>query len=67
MPTITYEADLLTKEKKVELIKILTQSASKITATPEQAFTVLIKENPIENWGIGGIPLDELMKAKSGH
>jgi len=65
MPTIIYEAGPLTRNKKDELIRTLTQSAAKITAVPEQAFTVLIKENPIENWGVGGVPLEALMRTQT--
>jgi len=62
MPNITYEAGLISKENKIKLIKSLTKTASEITSIPESSFTVLLKENPTENWGIGGTPLDEIMK-----
>jgi len=62
MPNIIYEAGLISKENKIKLIKSLTKTASEITSIPESSFTVLLKENPIENWGIGGTPLEEIMK-----
>jgi 4-oxalocrotonate tautomerase len=62
MPNITYEAVQVTKEKKSELIRALTKTAAEITAIPETLFTVLIKEYPVDNWGIGGRPLEEIMK-----
>ncbi len=62
MPNIIIEAATLTKEKKNELIQGITQKASEITAIPESSFTVLIKEFPVENWGIGGEPLEEILK-----
>ena len=64
MPNIIYEAGQISKETKNELIRILTRTASAITSIPESSFTILIKENPIENWGIGGVPLDQIMKKK---
>lgn len=61
MPNITIEAAKLTKENKTELIKTLTKTASAITNIPESSYTVLIKEFPLENWGIGGEPLEEII------
>ena len=62
MPVITYEAANVSKENKEKLIRTLTKTASEITSIPETSFTILIKEYPMENWGIGGTPLDEIMK-----
>ena len=62
MPVITYEAASVSKENKEKLIRTLTKTASEITSIPETSFTILIKEYPMENWGIGGTPLDEIMK-----
>ncbi|HBD94221.1 MAG: 4-oxalocrotonate tautomerase [Spirochaetes bacterium GWF1_31_7] len=65
MPNIIIEAAKLTKENKNELIRTLTKTASEITKIPQTSFTVLIKEFPIENWGIGGEPLEEVLKRLS--
>lgn len=62
MPNIILEAGPLGTETKNELIKELTRVASEITRIPESSYTVLLKENPIENWGVGGKPLAEIMK-----
>lgn len=62
MPNIIIEAAKLTKESKNELISSLTKTASEITNIPETSYTVLIKEFPVDNWGIGGIPLEEVLK-----
>jgi 4-oxalocrotonate tautomerase len=62
MPNIIVEAGMLTKEKKNELIRRFTKTASEIMEIPEASFSVLIKENPIENWGVGGKPLEEVLK-----
>lgn len=64
MPNITIEAAKLSKETKAELVKSLTQKASEITSIPKSSFTVLIQEFPMENWGIGGITLEEIMMDK---
>ena len=54
MPVITVEGAKLSKEQKSQLAKELTASASSIMNVPEEAFIVLIKENEIENIGVGG-------------
>ena len=64
MPFITYEAVKITDENKKKLIASLTETASKITSIPESSFTVLLKENPVDNWGIGGTPLGQILKNK---
>ena len=64
MPFIIYEAARITKENKDELISALTETASRITSVPKTSFTVLLKENPVDNWGVGGTPLDQIMKNK---
>lgn len=64
MPQITIEAASLTKETKKELIRSVTRCASDITQIPPSSFTVLIKEFPLENWGIGGESLEELINRR---
>lgn len=54
MPVITVEATKLTKEQKRELVKELTISAAKIINVPEQIVTVYVKENEMDNIGVGG-------------
>ena len=65
MPNITIEAAKLTKENKNNLIRTLTKTASEITDIPETSFTVLIKEFPMDNWGVGGEPLEDVLKKRS--
>lgn len=60
MSYISIESGVLTSEQKNELIERLTTTASEITRTPEQFFTVTIKELPDENFGIGGKAIDEI-------
>jgi 4-oxalocrotonate tautomerase len=61
MPNIIVEAGPVNKENKNRLIRRLTETASEITGIPVTSYTVLIKEFPVENWGVGGEPLDELL------
>lgn len=62
MPVITIEAAKLSKEQKRELVASLTKSASSIMNAPEQAFVVFVKENDIDNIGVGGTLLSEKNK-----
>ncbi len=62
MPVITLEISSLEKEKKRELIKGFTKTASQITGIPERAFIVTIHENPGDNIGVGGELLSEREK-----
>ncbi|OKP90328.1 4-oxalocrotonate tautomerase DmpI [Paenibacillus sp. P32E] len=54
MPVITIEAAKLNKEQKKLLVIELTTSAATIMNVPESAFIVLVKENDLENIGVGG-------------
>lgn len=62
MPYISIESGALTAEQKKQLIERLTATASEITHIPKQFFTITIKELPDENFGIGGISIDELKR-----
>lgn len=64
MPNIIIEAGSISKETRDELMVSLTRKASEITKIPEKSFTVLMKEFPIENWCIGGVLLEDLVKKK---
>ncbi len=54
MPVITLEAASLSKEQKQRLAKEFTESAARIMNMPEEAFYVFLKENSLENVGVGG-------------
>ena len=54
MPAIIMELAPLEKEKKAILVKEVTESVSKITGLPPQAIFVFIKENSLDNIGVGG-------------
>ena len=52
MPTITVEGPTLSIESKRALVRRLTETAAEIYQI--EHITVLIKENPPENVGVGG-------------
>lgn len=64
MPIITFEAGKLTKEQKKELITKFTDIASEITKIAKQSFIVSIREMPLENVGVGGITVEEMLQGK---
>ena len=61
MPLISIDAVHPTKEQKEKLIAELTKTASNILNVDEQFFYVLVKENDLDNWGIGGKTLTKFM------
>lgn len=62
MPVITFEAAKLTKEQKQIIVKEFTESASRVTGLPREGFYVFIKENSLENVGVGGQLLSDKHK-----
>lgn len=62
MPVISIEGSHLTKEQKQELIVALTEVASNIMKVNKDAYVVVIKENDMDNIGVGGIMLSEKLK-----
>lgn len=54
MPVITFDGGTLTREKKAEISKELTDSASRITGIPVEKFIVFINEHSAENIATGG-------------
>ena len=61
MPFISIEAARPTKEQKERLIAGLTKTASDILSVEEKYFHVLVKENDLDNWGVGGKPLAQFL------
>lgn len=59
MPVITFEAAKLTKKQKQILAKEFTETAARVTGLPETGFYVFLKENDMENVGVGGILLSD--------
>lgn len=62
MPVITLEMAPLTIEQKRELAQELTNSAAKITGLPKESFYVFIRENCLDNLGVGGELLSDKQK-----
>ncbi len=65
MPFIKLEAGRIDKEKKEKLISEFTRVASETLGIPEEAFTVLIKENEMDNWGLGGKVLTKVLAERA--
>jgi 4-oxalocrotonate tautomerase len=67
MPQITVEGPIVKDvSKKRQLVKDLTDAATKAYGLPAPAFVVLIKENAPENVGVGGELLADRYQA-GGH
>lgn len=63
MPIITVDLALMeSREKKDELVKALTETASSVTNIPADKFIVLINELGRDNIGVGGKLLSDLLK-----
>ena len=62
MPTIFFYGPKLENDKKKELIKSFTETASQATGLPEQAFVIYLREADREDVGVGGELLSEKMK-----
>lgn len=65
MPVITVEAASLDMEQKRRLASELTDVAARILGMPEETIYVFLKENPLENIGVGGRLLSEMKKSAS--
>jgi 4-oxalocrotonate tautomerase len=65
MPFIKMEAGKMNKETKEKLISGLTKVASETLGIPEDAFTVLLKENETDNWGVGGKVLTRIFEERA--
>ena len=61
MPLISIDAVHPIKEQKEKLVAELTKTASNILGVDEKFFYVLVKENDMDNWGIGGKTLTQFM------
>ena len=65
MPFIKLEAGNMNKETKEKLISGLTKVASESLGIPEDAFTILLKENETDNWGVGGKVLTRVLEERA--
>jgi 4-oxalocrotonate tautomerase len=62
MPTIFFYGPKMDKEKKKEMVKSFTDTASNLTGIDKSAFVVYLQESSPENVGVGGILLEERRK-----
>lgn len=63
MPNITIDGPVIKEiATKRTLVEEITRVASQAYALPKEAFVVVIKENPLENVGVGGILLADRHK-----
>lgn len=65
MPFIQLEIAKATKEQKEQLISRITTEASEVLGLAPETFYVLIKENEIDNWGVGGKVLSKYLAEKN--
>ncbi len=65
MPFIKMEAGKMNQVTKEKLISGLTKVASETLGIPEEAFTVLLKENETDNWGLGGKVLTKVLEERA--
>ena len=62
MPTIFVYGPKLEKEKKRDMIKSFTETASRLTGIEKSAFVVYLRESNPENVGVGGELLEDRKK-----
>jgi len=62
MPTIFFYGPKLEKEKKRDMIKSFTETASRLTGIEKSAFVVYLRESSPENVGVGGELLEDRKK-----
>ena len=62
MPFIQFDGGQMTKEQKMELAKRLTDVSHEVLGIPKEAFSVLIRENSMDNIASGGQLLSERHK-----
>ncbi len=60
MPTIFFYGPKLDKEKRREMIKSFTDTASRLTGIRREAFVVYLRESIPENVGVGGELLEDI-------
>jgi 4-oxalocrotonate tautomerase len=64
MPTIFFYGPKLDKEKRKEMIKSFTDTASRLTGVRREAFVVYLRESNPEFVGVGGELLEDIHKAR---
>ena len=64
MPIIRLDAVHPTKEQKEKLIADLTRVAAQDLGVDEKFFYVVINEHDLDDWGVGGITLEQFLADK---
>ncbi len=59
MPTIFFFGPRLEKEKRREMIKSFTETASRLTGIDSSAFVVYLRDSTPEDVGVGGELLED--------
>ena len=59
---VTLGKEQLNTEQKKTLVRELTDKSVEVMGIPARSFTIMINELPLENFGIGGRPLPEILK-----
>lgn len=62
MPTIYFYGPKLETEKKKELVKSFTETASALTGIPASSFVVYLRDVALEDVAVGGELLSEKRK-----
>ncbi len=62
MPTIFFYGPKLDKEKKKDMIKSFTETASRVTGIEKSAFVVYLQESTPDTVGVGGELLEDRRK-----
>jgi 4-oxalocrotonate tautomerase len=62
VPTIFFYGPKLEKEKKKDVIKSFTETASRLTGIDKSAFVVYLRESSPENVEVGGELLEDRKK-----
>lgn len=62
MPTIFFYGPELDKDKRREMIKVFTETASRLTSIDPSAFVVYLRPSTPEQVGVGGELLEDRLK-----
>lgn len=65
MPTIFFYGPELDDDKKKELIKSFTQTASRLTGIDKSAFTIYLRPSSVDRVGVGGELLKERLEREN--
>ena len=65
MPTIFFYGPMLDKEKRKEMIRSFTETASRLTGIRKSAFVVYLRKSTPEEVGVGGELLEDVLKESS--